>query len=241
MCKKHGAVSHSSSEAEVIALEAAVRMEGIPTLMLWELILEVLNGEPTTRSTSSRKSAEGDFEPDIIKILSYVDYVPSNLPISKGKGRLIIFEDNDAVIKMTVKGRSPNMRHVPRTHSVDLDWLFERLRENPGIYIRFVSTKEQIADVFTNGSFMAEQWRHLCRLAQIGTSHDLLRATSGGSDSKSPKEKTSTHVENVSMFSSRCLGSRVIFILLARICLQQRQSRQSRQLPWKPQQRKERR
>ena len=38
VCKKHGAVSHSSTEAEVIALDAALRMEGLPALMLWDVI-----------------------------------------------------------------------------------------------------------------------------------------------------------------------------------------------------------
>jgi hypothetical protein len=71
---------------------------------------------------------------------------------------------------MTVKGRSPNMRHVPRTHRVDLDWLFERIRKDPGIFIKFVGTKEQIADILTKGSFTASQWQALCRLAQIGPS-----------------------------------------------------------------------
>ena len=32
MCKKQGAISHSSSEAEVIALDAGLRMDGIPAL-----------------------------------------------------------------------------------------------------------------------------------------------------------------------------------------------------------------
>ncbi len=40
-CKKQGAVSHSSSEAEVISLDAAVRMEGIPVLSLWDLVIDV--------------------------------------------------------------------------------------------------------------------------------------------------------------------------------------------------------
>ena len=40
-CKKQGAVSHSSSEAEVIALEACARLEGIPALIFWEQVLEV--------------------------------------------------------------------------------------------------------------------------------------------------------------------------------------------------------
>ena len=42
MCKKQGAVSHSSSEAEVVSLDAGVRMEGIPALTLWEQVIEVL-------------------------------------------------------------------------------------------------------------------------------------------------------------------------------------------------------
>ena len=32
------------------------------------------------------------------------------------------FEDNEAVIKMIIEGRSPTMRHVSRTHRVALDW-----------------------------------------------------------------------------------------------------------------------
>ena len=42
LCKKQGAVSHSSTEAEVIALETSLRMEGIPSVMLWDLVLQVL-------------------------------------------------------------------------------------------------------------------------------------------------------------------------------------------------------
>ena len=35
---------------------------------------------------------------------------------------LIVFENNEAVIQMIIKGRSPTMRHVSRTHRVSLDW-----------------------------------------------------------------------------------------------------------------------
>ena len=40
---------------------------------------------------------------------------------------LYIFEDNEAVIWMIIKGRSPTMRHVSRTHRVALDWSFDRI------------------------------------------------------------------------------------------------------------------
>ena len=41
LCKKQTAVSHSSTEAEVLSLDASVRMEGLPTLELIEKIIEV--------------------------------------------------------------------------------------------------------------------------------------------------------------------------------------------------------
>jgi hypothetical protein len=46
VCKKQGAISHSSTEAEVIALEASVRMEGIPALQLWQRVLELFDPKP---------------------------------------------------------------------------------------------------------------------------------------------------------------------------------------------------
>ena len=35
---------------------------------------------------------------------------------------IYVFEDSEAVIKQINTGRSPTMRHVSRTHTVDLDW-----------------------------------------------------------------------------------------------------------------------
>ena len=74
-----------------------------------------------------------------------MDVVPCTIPPHSGRAKLFLLEDNEAVIKMTVKGRSPNMRHITRTHRVDLDWLFERLGDDPGILITYVNTKEQVA------------------------------------------------------------------------------------------------
>ena len=50
--KKQGAVSHSSSEAEVIALDTCLRTEGLPALILWEKILDMFS------TTQSKKSDE---------------------------------------------------------------------------------------------------------------------------------------------------------------------------------------
>ena len=41
------------------------------------------------------------------------------------------------------------LRHTSRTQRVCLDWLLERLREDGGICLRYVKTKDQTADIFT--------------------------------------------------------------------------------------------
>ena len=56
-------------------------------------------------------------------------------------------QDNDAVIKMIIKERTSQMRHVARPHQVDLDQLFERHNRDPNAYLKFVGTKEQLADI----------------------------------------------------------------------------------------------
>ena len=42
MCKKQTAVSHSSTESEFICLDAGLRLDVIPALDLWDLIVFVL-------------------------------------------------------------------------------------------------------------------------------------------------------------------------------------------------------
>ena len=44
MCKKQTSVSHSSTESEIISFKTGLRMDGIPALDLWDLIVTVLHG-----------------------------------------------------------------------------------------------------------------------------------------------------------------------------------------------------
>ena len=56
-----------------------------------------------------------------------IDSVPSNVQSARQEALLYVFEYNEAVIEIIIKGRSPTMRHVSRTHRVALDWLFDRI------------------------------------------------------------------------------------------------------------------
>ena len=63
--------------------------------------------------------------------LYHIDNVPSKIKLSQSIAMLYVFEDNEAVIKMIIKGRSPTMRHVSTIHRVALDWLFDRTNLDP--------------------------------------------------------------------------------------------------------------
>ena len=39
MCKKQTSLSHSSTESEIISLDARYRLDGIPALDVWDLIV----------------------------------------------------------------------------------------------------------------------------------------------------------------------------------------------------------
>ena len=77
-----------------------------------------------------------------INDLQDIDLVPSNIQSASREALLYVFEDNEAVIKMIMKGRSPTMRHVSRTHRVALDWLFDRINLDSRIQIIYNDTKK---------------------------------------------------------------------------------------------------
>ena len=87
-----------------------------------------------------------------------VDNNPSNTKISDSGAMLYAFEENEAVVEMMIKGRSPTMRHVSRTHRVVLDLLFDRINLDPKIQIRYIDTKHQLADMVTKGNSHDTWW-----------------------------------------------------------------------------------
>ena len=65
MCKKQTSVSHSSTESEIISSDAGLRLDGIPALDLWDLIVAVLGntnqshkerGDPFTNKREVRST-----------------------------------------------------------------------------------------------------------------------------------------------------------------------------------------
>ena len=121
MCKKQASVSHSSTESEIISLDAGLRMDGIPALVLRDLIVTVLHGKTHQNEKSTGKPEKSSTRKKIhrtIDDLNNVDFISSSVNSSRREALLCIFEDNEAVIKMIIKGRGLTVRHVSWTRRI---------------------------------------------------------------------------------------------------------------------------
>ena len=118
--KRQRCVFHSTPEAEIVAADHGLRVEALPAVTLWELLLG-----------------------------------------RKLKVRLM--EDNDAAVKIKTSGRNPAIRHMWRTHNVDLAFLNECLK-NGHYTIEYCKSAAQAADIFTKEFRDAVSWNRVCRL-----------------------------------------------------------------------------
>ena len=147
-------------------------MDGISALTLWDLVIEMFHSAPHKIEQPKEEPLGNPLQattpnmhnPIPIKhtniILTDVDHISSNTMHSGAGAMLYVFEDNEALTKKIIKGRSTTMRHVSRSHRVALDWLFDRINFGPKIQIRFFfDSKHQLADIVTKGNFTRDEWK----------------------------------------------------------------------------------
>ena len=148
-----------------------MRLDGLLALELWDLIVSVFGsmsqisdrtGRPVNVDVKRNQKSQGK-----INVMENIDSVPSNVQPLRQEALLYVFEDNEEVIKMIIKGRTHTMRHVSRTHRVALDWLFDRINLDTKIQIKCIDTKNQLAGILTKGNFTRDEWNHLLCLFNI--------------------------------------------------------------------------
>ena len=93
MRKKQTSVSHSSTESDIISLDAGLRLDGIPALDLWDLIVAVLG------NTNQSHKEQGD----LLKNKREVCSPPHTIHTCKQSQRLINDLDNVDFILSNVK------------------------------------------------------------------------------------------------------------------------------------------
>ena len=217
-CVRNKLQFRTVQQSKIMSLDAGLRLDGFPALDLWDLIVTALtetrfrvikNGEIRARTKfvqnphklPLRKKSHG-----MIDDLNNVDFMSSNVHSSRQEALLYIFEDNEAVIKMITKGRSPTMRHVSRTRRVALGWLLDRINLDHKIQIKYIDTKTQLADILTKGNFTRDEWNHL--LCLFNTSHfsstNCLEAMSKRKQEDAGEERVTAKSMPMMNLVSRC-------------------------------------
>ena len=144
---------------------------------LWDLVVEVFHSVPNRTDGLKREppgKPSAGVKPNMrnpipIKntnvIPTNIDHTPSNTTHSNPSAMLYVF-DNEAVIKMIIKSRSPTMRHVPRAHRAALDWLFDKIHLDPRS-ISVLTPNNRLADMLTKRNFTRDEWNNLLHLFNI--------------------------------------------------------------------------
>ena len=80
---------------------------------------------------------------------------------------LELMEDNQSTIQIIKTGRNPTMRHITRTHGVNVAWLHDCYIKNK-FGMTYQKTDGQSADIFTKAFRDAEKWKKACDLIGVG-------------------------------------------------------------------------
>ena len=122
--RRQTASSRSTTEADIISLDAGIFGEALPV----QELREILANKPTD---------------------------------------LICHQDNSAVIAIAHAGYSPKLRHLSKTHKIDLGSLYEVLQ------LRYIATDKQLAVIFTK-ALAAAKWPaalNLLRMQHLPSQH----------------------------------------------------------------------
>ena len=105
------------------------------------------------------------------------------------------------------------MRHVSRTHRVGLDCLFDRINLESKIQIKYIDTKNQLADILTKGNFTRDEWNHLLNLFYMShfSSTACTAAMAKRAQQGSGEERVTAKSRTYDEFNSEDAFGRVVF------------------------------
>ena len=171
MCKKQTSVSHGSTESEIISLDVGLRMDGLLALDLSDVVTTVLRSANNTKRTITQAPRNwywtGNHSSDktmtkyqlkrviemLIHCYMWTKY-PTQAHSSQGESQLNIFKNNEVVIKRDTRREPRELRLI----GCSIELILE-----PKIQIKYVDTKNPLADMLTQESFSRDEWNHLLR------------------------------------------------------------------------------
>ena len=104
------AVSRSSTEADIIAVEAGLRMEGLPVGGVSQTIIDVFQPQAAgdfmrQRQSSNKRALKSKSKSK--ENFDNVDSVPASAHIFSQRAFLYVLDDKEAVIKIVIKAEAP--------------------------------------------------------------------------------------------------------------------------------------
>jgi hypothetical protein len=90
-----------------------------------------------------------------------------------------VHEDTSACISVVCTGKNPTMTYIGRTQGINIQLLHEFLGTvNPDCPCSLVKTEsaDMVADIHTKGFTKADEWRHVCRNANMFYAQDFVEA-----------------------------------------------------------------
>ena len=191
----------SSTEAEVIAANHAVRTQGLPSLSLFNYILALTDPEAPTQvkaksaglTAKPKVPKQNDpasiacIDPELDELRhGYFHNGPetvaniNNLQLHTGPTFNVKFmEDNQATITILTNGSSTQMRHTDRTQRVSFGWLKQQFESNQFDLIN-VNTNYQAADILTKPFTSPAKWENAINLLGMGYDKKTSLAASRG-------------------------------------------------------------
>ena len=198
--KKQTATAMSSTEAEVVAANHAVRAQGLPSLSLFNYLIAMSDPKCPPQAKTRRAGvaakpkaptlhepvsvARIDHELDEIRY-GFLNNGPesvanvNHLQVRLGPCFTVRFmEDNQATITILSNGNSVNMRHTDRTQRVSFSWLKETFDSDQFDLIN-VNTLHQAADVLTKPFTSPQKWDSALYMMNM-VSYTYLKPSSKG-------------------------------------------------------------
>ena len=149
-------------------------------------------GDP--HKSSTRKKLHGT-----IHDLDNVDFTSSNVHSSHKEAMLCIFEDNEAVIKMIIDMFSEPTELLLIGCSIESIW-------TPKFQIKYIDTKNQLADMLTKRNFTRDEWNHLLCLFNIShfSSAECSEVMSKRTQKESGEERVTEKSRPMMNLVARC-------------------------------------
>ena len=157
-------VSHCCTEAELLSIDAGLRMEGIPAMKLWDTVKDKLHPpllpRPTLEATASL----------FIKLGSSNIMIHQETLITYFQARdYSVCERHHSYTKIAKLFRKNNrVSQRARTHLVEMDRSHDRINLDPMIQIKCATQQSNLADIVAKGSSTRDGWAQLTTLVNIG-------------------------------------------------------------------------